>query len=134
MPLPSTTGHDQRGLGLPLAISVLLLLAVVAAGVTRWTGVAHEDVAAEVTSLRAEAAARSGLEWGRVRVVAADACPAGAAPAPQGGNGCEVILDCQPVSVVGGGQNFVLEAIGRCPLTGTIDVERTLRMRIREVP
>ncbi|SFC93822.1 hypothetical protein SAMN05660831_00155 [Thiohalospira halophila DSM 15071] len=133
MPSVPATIREQTGLGLPLAISVLLLLAVVAAGVTQWMGAAHEEVAAEVTSLRAEAAARSGLEWARYRIVTDDSCPNSTTLDLDRGSGCTVELEdegCQEVSV-GGDSIYAVEMVGRCPLWGDLESKRTLRMRVR---
>lgn len=133
MPSVPATIREQAGLGLPLAISVLLLLAVVAAGVTTWMGSAREGVAAEVTSLRAEAAARSGLEWARYRIVTDENCPSGRILDLGRGSGCTVELEdegCQEVS--GGGESvYAVEMVGRCPLWGDLESKRTLQMRVR---
>jgi len=128
MPLPSATARDQRGLGLPLAITILLLLAVVAAGVTRWMGAAHEGVAAEVVSQRAAAAARSGLEWGRVRV--GEGSCTDETLSPEGIGGCSVEVQCEAVPVESD-TVYALEATGSCPILGEEEAVRTLRMRVR---
>lgn len=128
MHLPSATARSQAGLGLPLAVSILLLLAVVAAGVTRWMGAAHEGVAAEVISQRAAAAARSGLEWGRVRV-GEGAC-SDETLIPEGIGDCSVELRCREVPV-DSTTVYALEATGSCPIFGGDEAERTLRMRVR---
>ncbi|MGM0413365.1 MAG: hypothetical protein ACQERG_08635 [Pseudomonadota bacterium] len=117
-----------------MAISILLLLAVVAAGVTQWMGAAHEEVAAEVTSQRALSAARSGLQWGRGQVVQASpaACFSDTSMALDRGNGCEVEMACSSVDVAGESPaTFALKATGTCPFRGDVIVERTLQMRVR---
>jgi MSHA biogenesis protein MshP len=128
MPSVPETIREQAGLGLPLAISVLLLLAVVAAGVTQWLGAAREGVAAEVTSLRAEAAARSGLEWGRVQ--AGGGSCSDETLVPEGVGDCSVELRCREVAV-DSGTVYALEATGSCPIIGGDEAKRTLRMRVR---
>lgn len=134
MPSAPATIRSQAGLGLPLAIAILLLLAAVAGGVTAWMGSAREGVAAEATSLRAEAAARSGLEWARHQIIGTG-CPSGDVTLELGqGSDCIAVLEDGKCQAVSGGRSpvYVVEMVGQCPLWGDLKITRTLRMRMRD--
>ena len=62
--VPAGRGAPSRGLGAVAVIVVLVLLAMVAAAVVRFGQQGQTMVQQDVQSLRANAAARAGIEWG----------------------------------------------------------------------
>lgn len=65
----------QRGFGAVMAIVVLVILAALAAALTRFGTVQHLTAAQDVLAVRALAAARSGIEEGLYRALINDQCP-----------------------------------------------------------
>lgn len=66
----------QRGFGAVMAIIVLVILAALAAAMTRFGSIQHMTSAQDVLSVRALAAARSGLEEGLYRALRNNECAA----------------------------------------------------------
>jgi len=56
--------HRQAGFGALVAILVLVILAALAAAMTRFGSVQHMTSAQDVMAVRALVAARTGVEWG----------------------------------------------------------------------
>ena len=59
----------QRGFSSALMLAVIVLLSSLLAYAVTLTSSAHSGLAQEIAATRALQAARSGLEWGRYRIV-----------------------------------------------------------------
>lgn len=70
-------GRDRRGgFALVAALAVLVLLGSIGSMMLRLTGVQQARSSATILGARAHLAARSGIEWGLHRAIAAGGCPA----------------------------------------------------------
>ncbi len=70
-------GRDRRGgFALVAALAVLVLLGSIGSMMLRLTGVQQARSSTAILGARAHLAARSGIEWGLHRAIAAGGCPA----------------------------------------------------------
>ncbi len=70
----SVNRSRQNGFGAIMAIIVLVILAALAAAMTRFGSIQHMTSAQDVLSIRALAAARSGLEYGLYQALRSATC------------------------------------------------------------
>lgn len=131
----SQTARRQRGLSIPTAIFVLVVIAMLGAAMVNILNQGQEAIAREVLSIRAVTAAESGAERGLnlVLEVNAAACtgdlsnpPSSLAPlisawnlASPGMSGCEVNVSCGAAAIDsdsdGTPENYyTLRSTGRC--------------------
>ncbi|MCH8499966.1 MAG: hypothetical protein LAT63_15935 [Marinobacter sp.] len=131
----------QRGAGLPVALFVITVLALIVAGMAQLQVSTAESVTLQLQSQRAFLAAESGAQLGVRAVLAAENC--GAVPAnvpgsgtfaPPGLSGCRAALVCDQVTLEpepGVFQRYYLIAsTGQCG-TGAGLVARTVEVRVQ---
>lgn len=128
----------QTGLGLPAALFVIVVLALIAVAITELERTSAESFSFNVLSQRAFYAAESGAQVGLNRLFP----PGGAASDctnayfgtsqtyTQGGlNGCSVTVACR-ADTVGADTIFTLTATGQCG-TGSDSAIRVIEVRAR---
>ena len=71
-------GASQHGVALVAAIFLVVVLVALGAAMAVMSTVSHDTVTKSVQTAKVYHGAKSGLEWGIQRAVAAGACPAGA--------------------------------------------------------
>ena len=130
----------QRGMGLPFAIFVIVILSMVGLAITALERSSAESVALEVQSARAFMAAQSGMELGLNRLMP----PGGATANCSHGffaaspsitfttaalEGCAATVTCD-ADVAGGETYYRLTSAASCG-TGPDDASRTIETGIR---
>ena len=68
----------RRGFALIAALAILVLLASMGSMMLRLTGVQQASSSTAILAVRADLAARSGIEWGLHQAIAAGTCPSAA--------------------------------------------------------
>ena len=98
--------RDRRGgFALIAALAVLVLLASIGSMMLRLTGVQQARSSTTILGVRAHLAARSGIEWGLHRAIAAGTCPAARAElalAEGALEGFRVVVTCSATTHVEG--------------------------------
>ncbi|MEX0730450.1 MAG: hypothetical protein WED00_10670 [Aquisalimonadaceae bacterium] len=121
----------QQGSSLPVAIFLLVVLALLAVVLLRLAGGGASSTAFEATSTRAYLAARSGMEWGSAQLAADPDCGAVAGvtldlAADPGMSGCSATLACNGQTVDSAPLIvFSLTSVGDCQ-AGDLSASRTL--------
>ncbi|WP_148861650.1 hypothetical protein [Marinobacter fonticola] len=134
------TAHRQAGAGLPVALFVITVLALIVVGMGQLQQSSGQAVSLQIQSQRAFFAAESGAQVGVAQVLAGNACSAIQSPinfATPGLNGCEARVACQYATfqgdVDGDGSAdsvYTLRSEGRCG-TGPDQAIRTIQVRVR---
>lgn len=132
-------GAPQHGVALVAAIFLVVVLVALGAAMAVMSTVSHDTVTKSVQAAKVYYGAKSGLEWGIQRAVAAGACPAGAVAfnLTQGAlNGVAVQVTCVQQSVHGG-TNFVYYITSSATLgaLGGLDyAERRVEATVSNIP
>lgn len=118
--------HRQKGFSLVTALFLMVVLAALGAYMVSISGTQHFTTLHAMQGAKAYHAARTGIEWGISRAVAAGACPATTTINTLGGglSGFEVTVSCSSSSYTEKGNTFniyTLQATGQTtsPAFGT---------------
>ncbi|PSF05543.1 hypothetical protein C7H09_14210 [Marinobacter fuscus] len=131
----STQG--QAGAGLPVALFVITVLALLVLTMAQMQQAGGEAVSLQIQSQRAFFAAESGAQLAVHKVLEANDCsavPASLGFSAAGLNGCGAALDCEsviaPLDGAGGNTVYSLTSRGWCG-QGMDRAERTVEVRVR---
>lgn len=128
---PDRIRHQQRGAGLPVALFIITVLALLVLGMAQLQQSAGEAVSLQIQSQRAFFAAESGAQVGVGRVLQDPdnpQCFAGSISFSDPGlSGCRVAITC---SETPGNEVFTLTSAGRCG-SGPDAASRTVEVRVR---
>ncbi|WP_404368108.1 hypothetical protein [Marinobacter sp.] len=135
---PDSSPANQRGAGLPLALFIITVLALLVAGMAQLQESSAGAVSLQIQSQRAFFAAESGAQAGVAEVLSGASC--GAVNSPKtftvsGLNGCEALLDCSSVQADIEGNSdletvFTLTSTGQCG-AGPDFAQRVVEVRVR---
>lgn len=128
------SSHIQSGAGLPIAIFIITVLALLVFGMAQLQQSSGEAVSLQIQSQRAFFAAESGAQVGVQQILSqlengsAPSCPADIPSFVAGGGlvSCSVDFDCDFVS----GGIATIASVGRCG-GGQDEAERTIEVRLR---
>lgn len=136
---PDRMLHSQQGAGLPVAIFVITVLALIVVGIAQIQDSTGQSVSLQIQSQRAFYAAESGAQVGLRDALESDSCSAVQSPlafSSPGLFGCEAAVSCETLEadIQGNGSNdtiYVLVSQGSCG-AGTADsATRTIEVRAR---
>lgn len=135
---PERSGFRQRGAGLPVALFIITVLALLVAGMAQLQESSGQAVSLQIQSQRAFYAAESGAQVAVARVLEGGSCAALGGPllfSEVGLSGCRAEFACSSIllDIEGGPAEetvFDLTSQGRCG-TGTDQAERTVEVRVR---
>ena len=133
--------HFQRGAGLPVALFVITVLALIVAGMAQLQTSTAESVTLQLQSQRAFFAAESGAQLGVARALSGG-CGAVPAAVPASGTfnttglqGCRATLSCTATTLDPGGPLeqtfFMLTSTGTCAAGAGGDVRRLVEVRVQ---
>ncbi|MDY6841909.1 MAG: hypothetical protein SV429_10500 [Pseudomonadota bacterium] len=131
----------QQGIGLPIALFVITVLALLVVGMAQLQQATGQSVSLQIQSQRAFYAAESGAQLAVARVLeGAPDCtgvPSTVKFSTAGLAGCRADIDCHitdPVTIPGGGNDRVatLQSHGRCGADNDpSQASRTVEVRVR---
>ncbi len=135
---PDRSPGHQRGAGLPLALFIITVLALLVAGMAQLQQSSAGAVSLQIQSQRAFFAAESGAQAGVAEALSGASCSAVSSPkifSVSGLNGCQALLSCSSVQADIEGNSdpetvFNITSTGRCG-SGSDLAERTLEVRVR---
>lgn len=126
----------QRGFTLVSAIFLMVVLVVLASSLVTLAAVQHVSSAQQIQALRADHAARAGIEWALGRI-AGGACPAGPTSLAPGGSlaGFTVTVSCAAATHLladGATQvHYTVDAVATSGNYGSVDyVRRHVQARL----
>lgn len=130
--------HNQSGAGLPVAIFVITVLALLVVVMAQLQQGSAEAVSLQIQSQRALFSAESGAQIGVREVLEANDCSGLTSPktfSSAGLNGCQAVLSCESVLAdlqgSGGPQPvFTLTSAGQCG-TGLDQARRVVEVKVR---
>lgn len=131
---PNASPQRQSGAGLPIALFIITVLALLVFGMAQLQQSSGEAVSLQIQSQRAFFAAESGAQTGAQQILSqlqgggAASCPADITNFGTGGGlaSCSVEFVCDATA----GGVFTLSSIGRCG-AGMDRAERTIEVRLR---
>lgn len=132
----------QRGVGLPLAIFIITVLALIVATMAQLQVAGANAVSLQLQSQRAFLAAESGAQLAVAQVLGAGNCTAVAAAVPGAGTftatgleGCRATLSCSASTPVAGPagtlQYFQLTSTGTCAMGDGSVAQRIVEVRVQ---
>lgn len=135
---PSSLIKQQQGAGLPLAIFIITVLALLVIGMAQLQDSSAQSVSLQIQSQRAFFAAESGAQVGVAEVLGGGACGAVSSPvvfSTNGLNTCQANLTCNVASADVNGDGspetiFTVGSAGRCG-TGSDLAVREVEVRVR---
>lgn len=122
---PERLHHQQSGAGLPVALFVITVLALLVIGMAQLQESSSKAVSLQIQSQRAFFAAESGAQVAVARLIAGESCPA--APITFAGAGlsaCSVSISCT------GSDTFKVVSTGNCG-SGADLASRTVEVSLR---
>jgi MSHA biogenesis protein MshP len=123
--------HDQRGAGLPVALFIITVLALLVLGMSQLQQSTSESVSLQIQSQRAFFAAESGAQIGVGRILADPDNPQCFSESIEFSEAglvtCRAEITC---SVSTGGEIFTLTSEGYCG-SGLDEASRTVEVRVR---
>lgn len=135
-PSLSSTKH-QSGAGLPIALFIITVLALLVIGMAQLQQSSGESVSLQIQSQRAFFAAESGAQVGVREVLEASSCSAISGQitfSVPGLAGCQATLGCESVtediSGPGGDTVYTIESQGQCG-AGPDQANRVVEVRVR---
>ena len=135
---PESTRAGQRGAGLPVAIFIITVLALLVAGMAQLQESGSKAISLQIQSQRAFLAAESGAQVGIAETLAGEDRSALTSPKTFTGSGlntCRAVVSCSAVSADIEGNSdpetvFTLTSIGQCG-SGPDRAVRTVEVRFR---
>jgi len=133
----SPNSKNTRGFGLPAAIFIITVLAMIVAAISSLSESSSVAFGQDINSIRAFYAAESGAEIGLARRFAVTGIPAGCGnniyvdnSGLTGLNGCSVTVDCSSVEVLGI-DYYTLTSTATCG-SGRDAAQRVVEVRAKE--
>ncbi len=127
------TRSAQRGFGLPLAVFIITVLALIGAAMVALTRTGQEAVSSEIQSVRAFYAAESGaqtaltqvlpLSGGSIGVAGCNALSLNPAFTAPGLDGCTASVSCSG-QTVDGKDYYLITSLGECRFGGSGNTAR----------
>ncbi|MDX1635343.1 MAG: hypothetical protein R3280_11940 [Marinobacter sp.] len=135
---PDRCFHSQRGAGLPVALFIITVLALLVVGMAQLQESSGRSVSLQIQSQRAFFAAESGAQVGVAQALAAGACGAVTSPktfSTGGLSSCRAQVSCSSVSADIEGNSaletvFSITSVGQCG-SGFDQAERVVEVRVR---
>lgn len=134
---PDRLKRDQRGAGLPVALFIITVLALLVLGMSQLQQSSGFSVSLQIQSQRAFYAAESGAQIAVRNVLEAASC--GAVPGSiDFGVGalasCDALLACEAVSAdvgTGGDTAYTITSTGQCGAGSAFSASRVLEVKVR---
>ena len=126
----------QRGAGLPVALFIITVLALLVAGMAQQQQSSGESVSLQIQSQRAFFAGESGAQAGVAQVLDSPVqCPSGGGSwsidfTEAALSSCEASVTCRSASA-GSRTVYTLTSTGRCGVGTSDEAERVIRVRFR---
>lgn len=135
---PDCALSNQRGAGLPVALFIITVLALLVVGMAQLQESSGRSVSLQIQSQRAFFAAESGAQTGVAQVLGAGSCSALTSPKAFSGGGlggCQAVVSCDSVAADIEGNSaletvYTLTSTGRCG-SGSDRAERVVEVRVR---
>jgi MSHA biogenesis protein MshP len=136
---PDTGFRKEQGAGLPVALFVITVLALIVAGMSQLQESSSAAVSQQIQSQRAFFAAESGAQVAITEALRGASCSSVSTSSlsfsVSGLNGCQVTSSCNSVDVDIDGDSadetvYTLSSIGQCG-SGAEQVSRTVEVRAR---
>lgn len=135
---PDAIGRQQSGAGLPVAIFIITVLALIVFGMAQLQESSGQSISLQIQSQRAFYAAESGAQVAVVEALDAGGCSAVSTPKSftgSGLNGCRAVLSCESVTAELNGASpaetiFTIESLGQCG-AGVDAAQRVVEVRVR---
>lgn len=135
---PDRIFRSQRGAGLPIALFIITVLALLVVGMAQLQESSGRSVSLQIQSQRAFFAAESGAQVGVAQALAAGDCSAVTSPktfSTGGLNSCRAQVSCSSASADIEGNSaletvFSITSIGQCG-SGSDRAERVVEVRVR---
>lgn len=131
----------QAGSAIVVAIFVIVVLALLGAGLVKILSSSAESVAYEVIGTRAYAAAQTGAQWQLLEIFPHDtnvktACKSNII-APdfsnvEGLSSCQATVTCEDDGLFNGTTYYVITSVGQCSIGGVV-TSRTVRIEARSL-
>lgn len=136
---PELLSHSQRGAGLPVALFVITVLALIVVGMAQLQDSTGQSVSLQIQSQRAFYAAESGVQVALRDALESNSCGAVQSPlvfTVSGLAGCNATVSCETLmaDIQGNGSNdtiYVLVSRGSCGAAGPDAATRTIEVRAR---
>lgn len=124
---------SQKGLGLPLAIFIILIMSLIAVAVNKISESSAESYIQSLLTSRVFYAAESGIQLKLNAVLGASPCVCGATSqsfdfSSAGLSGCTAEVTCSSFTLAGGSTYCTLTSQGSC--IGS-DAQRTVEVRVK---
>jgi MSHA biogenesis protein MshP len=126
--------REQRGAGLPIALFIITVLALLVAGMAQLQQAGSESVSLQIQSQRAFFAAESGAQLAVRQVLDAGSCSAvsGSLTFPAAAlTSCSAALACEASPNSVGASVFTITSTGRCGQGSPDSAERIVEVRVR---
>ena len=133
---PEPSPLRQRGAGLPVAIFIITVLALLVLGMSQLQESTGDSVSLQIQSQRAFHAAESGAQIAVRNVLDGSSCASMSSPLNFGAGAlsdCSATLTCESVTApIGGGRNtvFSIASTGQCG-AGPDQSTRVIEVRVR---
>ncbi|TWX49189.1 hypothetical protein [Colwellia hornerae] len=137
----SQVKSKQKGSAIVVAIFVIVVMALLGAGLVKILSSSAESVAYEVIGTRAYAAAQTGAQWQLLEVFPHDtnvktACKSNIT-APdfsnvEGLTSCQATVTCNDDGVFDGTTYYVITSVGQCSIGGVV-TSRTVQIEARSL-
>lgn len=127
----------QTGFSMPVAIFILVVMALIGTAMVQLVSTGHMSVANEALSTRAFYAAESGAQWGMNRLFppTGSSCPATSCVASSsltftaaGLSGCSAVVVCTGLGTFSGREHYGLTSTGTC---GSSETTATREIEVR---
>ncbi|OZC35489.1 hypothetical protein B9Q17_07375 [Marinobacter vinifirmus] len=136
---PERTIQKQAGAGLPIAIFIITVLALLVYGMAQLQESSGKSVSLQIQSQRAFFAAESGAQLAVAEILEAGDCSGVPAEIDFGQGAllqCKAILECSasdlfPLTGTGGGRVFTLTSTGECGARVNEVARRNVEVRVR---
>lgn len=123
----------QQGLGLPIAIFIIVIMSLIAVAVNKISESSAESYAQAVLTSRVFYAAESGIQLKLVSVLSTPTCTCGTTPetfsfTTMGLSGCSAVVSCELLPIAGGPTYCTLTSAGTC--VGS-NAQRVVEVRVK---
>src|SRR5690554_1995832 len=136
---PERTIQKQAGAGLPIAIFIITVLALLVYGMAQLQESSGKSVSLQIQSQRAFFAAESGAQLAVTEILDSEDCSGVSAEVDFSATGlgdCKVSLECSlsdsfALSGSGGNRVISLDSIGECGVAGSELARRRVEVKVR---
>lgn len=134
---PDRLPEKQAGAGLPIALFIVTVLALLVLGMSQLQQSTGEAISLQIQSQRAAFAAESGAQVAVRNVLEADSCGAISSPlsfSTAGLVSCRAVLQCDSITAdingPGGNTVYTISSTGQCG-AGPDRAQRAMKVRVR---